>query len=332
MKILQVGLGSMGKRRIRNFLSLGRKDIVGFDFREDRRREAQEKYSIKVVDKIDDRLLSAIDILIISTPPDRHLEYMWMAVHHRKPAFVEASVVREGLTELAEAAQKNNVLIAPSCSMRFHPSIRTIRDLVTGGTYGKVCNFIYHMGQYLPDWHPWEDIRDFYVSQRNTGACREMVPFELTWLVDVFGLPQEVFAFCSQTMDLGVDIDDTYSINLKFDHYLGNILVDVVARYANRDLTVNLEKGSVFWNWNEKIVKLYDANLGRWVYYHEPQGKAHEGYNPNIIEEMYIDEMQAFIRAYQGEDKFPNSLQEDIGILGILEVLEKTKRGTSIIP
>ena len=332
MKILQVGLGSMGKRRIRNFMSLGLKDIVGFDFREDRRQEAQEKYSIKVIDKIDDSLLSDIDILVISTPPDRHLEYMWMAVHHRKPAFVEASVIKAGLTELAEAAQTNNVLIAPSCSMRFHPSIRTIRDLVTGGTYGKVCNFIYHMGQYLPDWHPWEDIRDFYVSQKNTGACREMVPFELTWLVDVFGLPREVFAFCSQTLDLGVDIDDTYSINLKYDHYLGNILVDVVARYANRDLTVNLEKGSVFWNWNEKIVKLYDANLARWVYYHEPQGKAHEGYNPNIIEEMYIDEMKAFIRAYQGEDEFPNSLPEDISILGILDILEKTNRGTSIIP
>jgi predicted dehydrogenase len=331
MKILQVGLGSMGKRRIRNLMSLGLKDIVGFDFREDRRQEAQEKYSVKVVDKIDDGILSDIDILIISTPPDRHLEYMRMAVSHKKSAFVEASVIKAGLAELAEEARENQVLIAPSCSFRFHPSIKTIRELVTGGAYGKVCNFIYHMGQYLPDWHPWEDIKDFYVSDRNTGACREMVPFELTWMVEVFGFPQEVFAFCGKTLDLGVDIDDTYSINLKFDHCFGNILVDVVARYANRDLIVNLETGSIFWNWNEKIVKLYDANLDRWIHYHEPLGKAHEGYNPNIIEEMYIKEMNAFIRAFQGEDKFPNTLKEDIRILEILEVLEKSNHGTKIM-
>jgi len=128
MKILQVGLGSMGKRRIRNLKSLGLEDIVGFDFREDRRQEAQEKYSVTVVDKIDDSILSDIDILIISTPPDRHLEYMWMAVNHHKPAFVEASVIKKGLAELAEAAQKNKVLIAPSCTLRFHPSIKTIRE------------------------------------------------------------------------------------------------------------------------------------------------------------------------------------------------------------
>ncbi len=53
MKILQIGLGSMGKRRIRNFQALGLKDIVGFDFRNDRRDEAEKKYKIKTIDVLD---------------------------------------------------------------------------------------------------------------------------------------------------------------------------------------------------------------------------------------------------------------------------------------
>jgi predicted dehydrogenase len=331
MRILQLGLGSMGKRRIRNLTSLGFKEIVAFDFREDRRREAQDIYAIHTVDKINDSILSNSDIFIISTPPDRHLEYMEMAVKYGKPAFVEASVVKEGLPELAEAARKRKVLLAPSCTLRFHPSIKVIKELVASGTFGKVCNFIYHMGQYLPDWHPWEDIRDFYVSKRKTGAGREMVPFELTWIVEVFGFPQEVFGFCGKTLDLGVDIDDTYSVNLKFKNYFGNLLIDVVARWANRHLIVNLERGSIFWNWNDKTVKLYDANLNRWIYYQEPEGKAHEGYNPNIIEEMYLEEMNAFIKAVKGEDVFPNNLKDDIKILTILEVIEKSNQGMKIM-
>ena len=62
-----------------------------------------------------------------------------------------------------------------------------IRDLLNKNIIGQPLSFIYHSGQYLPDWHPWEDYRKFYVSKRETGACREIVPFELVWLIDLFG-------------------------------------------------------------------------------------------------------------------------------------------------
>ena len=41
MKFLQIGLGSMGKRRIRCLQALGETGIVAFDPREDRREEAE---------------------------------------------------------------------------------------------------------------------------------------------------------------------------------------------------------------------------------------------------------------------------------------------------
>ena len=43
MKFLVIGLGSMGKRRVRNLLANGEKSIFGFDLREDRRKETEEK-------------------------------------------------------------------------------------------------------------------------------------------------------------------------------------------------------------------------------------------------------------------------------------------------
>ena len=44
MKFLIIGLGSMGKRRIRNLQYLGYSKIFGFDLNEDRRQEAVNKY------------------------------------------------------------------------------------------------------------------------------------------------------------------------------------------------------------------------------------------------------------------------------------------------
>ncbi len=330
MKFLQIGLGSMGKRRIRNLKSLGYEDIIGFDFREDRRKEVTEKYGITTIAELSEEILQERDIYIISTPPDKHNEYLWLAIEYRKPTFVEASVIKQGLEEVKKASDEKNVLIAPSCTLRFHPAIKTIKEIVNSGKYGKICNFIYHMGQYLPDWHPWESIRDFYVSKRETSACREMIPFELTWLTDIVGLPTEVFGFLGKTYDFGVDIDDTYAVSLKFKNSFGVLLVDVVARFATRNFTLDLEKAQIKWDWAEKIVKVHDAIYKRWIYYKDPEGTAHAGYNVNIVEEMYIEELNAFIKAVRGEGRFPNSLDDDIRILDILEKIEKTNSGEKI--
>ncbi len=330
MKALQIGLGSMGKRRIRNLLSHGITDITGFDMKEGRRKEAEEKYQITTIGEITDEILNGSDMFIVSTPPDKHIPYIELALKHKKPAFVEASVIKEGLEKVSSEAMMENVLIAPSCTFRFHQGIKTIKEIVTGGKYGKVCNFTYIMGQYLPDWHPWESIKDFYVGKKETSASREMVPFELTWLLDILGQPEEVFSFYGKTHDMGVDIDDTYNVNLKFKGFLGTLIVDVVSRFATRSLFMNLEKAQIRWNWEDKTIKLYDAEKKEWEYFREPEGEAEAEYNRNIVEEMYIDEIGAFIDAVKGIKPFPNTLDEDIAILNILERAEQTNKGISM--
>ena len=52
-KILVIGLGSMGKRRIMNLQLLGFKNIKGFDAREDRRNEVKKLHKIESLDSID---------------------------------------------------------------------------------------------------------------------------------------------------------------------------------------------------------------------------------------------------------------------------------------
>ena len=46
MKVMVAGLGSMGKRRVRNLQAIGVEEIVGCDTRHDRRAEAEEEYGI----------------------------------------------------------------------------------------------------------------------------------------------------------------------------------------------------------------------------------------------------------------------------------------------
>ena len=325
MKALIIGLGSMGKRRIRCLKSLGHEDILGYDLREDRRAEAEKLYRVNTTGKLDSEILGNTDVIIISTPPDKHDQYIKLAIDNKKPTFVEASVIVKELKELDKLARKKGVLIAPSCTMRFHPAIKAIKNIVAGGKYGKVTNFTYHSGQYLPDWHPWEGVKDFYVGNKETGGCREIIPFELTWLIDIVGFPSKIASFYGKTMDVGADIDDTYAISMAFGGAFGSMTVDVVSRYALRSLILNMERGQILWRWDETAVKLYDSVNGKWTHHDYHQRLSASGYNQNITDDMYVDELASFIQAVNGGGQFPNSLEEDIKILELLNELEGRK-------
>ncbi|MBK6008033.1 Gfo/Idh/MocA family oxidoreductase [Ramlibacter ginsenosidimutans] len=322
MKALVIGLGSMGRRRVRCLRQLGADSIEGFDARADRRAQAAQEYGIAVREQLAGEDLRAFDVVVISTPPDAHHTAIAWAIAAGKPCFVEASVIRDPLPALAEQAKARGVLVAPSCTLRFHSAIREITQIVHSRRYGKVCNFSYHCGQYLPDWHPWEKVSDYYVSNPLTGGAREIVPFELTWMVDAFGWPQQVQGTKMRTADVGAPIDDTYAALLRFDGFVGTLVVDVVARQAVRKLTLNFERASLSWDWDSGVVRVWEAEPGRLVELHQPKTVAHAGYHQNIGEAMYVAEIAAFLAAAQGRGAFPHSLQDDIRVLSLLEQIE----------
>lgn len=324
MKFLIIGLGSMGQRRIRCLERLGYDDIVGFDVDEEKAWQAKDEYDINIINRLDSADLSRVDAMVVSTPPDAHNEYIECAIEQEIPSFVEASVIREGLPELKERADESGVRIAPSCTMRFHPAVRDIKRIVEEGGFGHITTFSYHMGQYLPDWHPWQDVQDFYVSRPRTSGTREMIPFELTWLTDVVGLPHKVTSVAGRTANVGADIIDSYGVALEFDTAIGTMMIDVVARYAIRKLTLNLERAQIQWSWDDGDVRLYDVEEERWIEYQTPSGESEQGYNDNIIEEMYRDEIASFIADLNGEQEFPNTLADDIEILDLLHEIEDT--------
>ena len=82
MKILIIGLGSMGKRRFRNLKALKEEDIIAFDLREDRRKEVEEKYGIRTFANFEEAMKEKPDVFIISVPPDIHLEYQLYIHNH----------------------------------------------------------------------------------------------------------------------------------------------------------------------------------------------------------------------------------------------------------
>ncbi len=331
---LVVGLGSMGKRRIRNLKSLGFNDIIGFDKRDDRRKEAKELYSIKTYEDINE-IFNNFELcaLIISVPPDVHHVYMKLALSLKIPAFIEASVLDTDLENIISDSKLKDILLAPSCTLFFHPAIKKIREIVNSRELGNISNYLYHSGQYLPDWHNYEKVSDYYVSAKETGGGREIVPFELTWITLLLGIPKRVVGFFKKTIEIdgAPNIDDTYNLLMDYGNNIFNLSVDVVSRHATRRLVINGDKKQLFWNWDENVIKIFDPESSEWKSLDYEIVAAQNGYNKNITEQMYIDEIASFVSAMNKESIFPNSLEHDQAVLNILYSVENSDLNNKII-
>lgn len=323
MKFLVIGLGSMGKRRVRCLKTLGYSNIIAYDPRADRRKEAQEQYQVETIEALPTSL-KEFGALIISTPPDIHDHYIKLGLRDGVPCFVEASVIIDELPQIKKTASEKNVFIAPSCTLKFHPMIQEIKKIVQSNKYGKLCNFTYNCGQYLPDWHPWEKVSEYYVSKKETGGAREIVAFELTWLADVIDRPLDIKGYFGKTMDVGADIDDTYVATVKWDGGYGIFQVDVVARFATRFLIMNFENAQLRWDWDDRCIRIFDTTTQAWSKVEQTYGESHPGYNKNILEDIYINEIKSFIAGINDPKNFPSSLDEDIRILSLLNKIEAT--------
>jgi len=334
MKFLVIGLGSMGKRRVRNLIALGYKDsVAGFDSREDRRSEA-DKYEISIFDDFEKAMSDfKPDAFLISTPPNFHMQYAYIAEQNNIHCFIEASVVdAERILELASKIENKKIIMAPSCTMRYYPMPIKIKELINSGTIGKVLNYNYQTGQYLPDWHPWEKIEDFYVSNPDTGGCREIVPFELTWLNDIFGDSKPLACVRKKLTDMNADIDDIYHCILEYpNNVIGNLTVEVVSRpKATREIRILGSQGEIVYSAYNNELRYTNLHMNDWERINFDTGTVESGYiNP---EEPYINEVRAYVNAIleikNGEiSSYPNTLEDDYKILQTLYKLEEISEG-----
>jgi spore coat polysaccharide biosynthesis protein SpsF len=325
--VMVVGLGSMGKRRVRNLLANGirKENIIGVDRRADRLVEAADKYGIYTCGEIQPSDLAKVSALVISTSPDQHLTYAQLAAENGKHMFIEASVLADGLGELATTIEARGLVAFPSCTMRFFAGPRRVAQLLREGAIGKVLAWQYQSGQYLPDWHPWESITDFYVSNPPTGGCREIVPFEMVWLEPVFGKVRDIDGRHAKLSEMPAAIDDIYMLQMRHDGgVLGQLIVDVLGRTAIRHLRVTGSDGTLEWDDGAKRIRVYRVATGQWEEESIGGGTVESRYiNP---EEPYIDEIRTFLDCARNGKQPSYTLRDDIKILNLLYAAEEADK------
>lgn len=320
MNIIVIGLGSMGKRRIRLIKELYPDyKIVGVDGRDDRREEATQALGIKCYESIDN-IEESIDAAFICTSPLSHNVLIKECIKNNWHIFTELNLIKEGYEENIADAKEKGITLFLSSTFFYREEIKYIRSKITDD---KKWNYIYHIGQYLPTWHPWENYKDFFLGDKRTNGCREIMAIELPWLTETFGEVTEIKAIGDKITDLNIDYNDNYMIQLKHSNgNKGSLIVDVVSPVALRKLEIYSENEYISWNGTPESLSIYnkESNTLENVELSEKTERM-EGYSSFVVENAYKNEIKEFFDVVLSGKQPLYGFEKDKRIIELIDLI-----------
>ncbi len=327
MLMLVIGCGSIGKRHIRNLKSLKAGDIIAHDVQAERCQEVKQEYGVKTYDDLEDALAQKPDVALICTPTSLHIPPVLSAAQNGCHLFIEKPLSHslDGIDELIEVVAQKGLVTLVGCNMRFHPGIVKIKELLGNESIGKVLCARVQAGQYLPDWHPWEDYRQGYSANMSLGGGIILDGVhEIDYITWLLGEVSQVVCFSGKLSSLEIDTEDTAEILLRLKSgAIAEVHMDYIQRVYGRSCQLIGEEGTILWDFNDRQVKVYSARTKEWQVFPE---------DPDYdINQMYMEEMKHFIQCLEGKAKPMQNINAGKRILQIaLAAKESTKTGKVI--
>lgn len=325
MKVLVVGYGSMGRRRIRLYKQLDKDArFICVDSNPDRIKQIKEEGYTAIAD-LNEAVKENPDIAFVSSSPLSHATIIPVLLQNKINTFTEINLSSKNYDQMISLAEGNGVKLFLSSTMLYKNQIKKIKELVQKET--QPLTYIYHIGQYLPDWHPWESYTDFFIGKKESNGCREIYAIQLPWIVDTFGEVRSLASVSQKSTNLEIDYDDSYITT--FEHKNGNkgvFVVDVVSRVATTYLEVIGENIHLTWDGSNDGLKIYNVAEKKIETFTAYVNEVHnENYAANIIENTYLDEIKDFISCVQNGTEPKWSIQKDYSVLDLIDKIEGIK-------
>jgi len=314
MKFLIAGFGSTGRRHLRNLQALGQREIVVYRTRRST-LPLDELVGLPVEYDLEAALAHKPDAVLVCNPTALHLEVAVPAAEAGCHLFIEKPVADscQGVEALRRALARGGGRLLVGFQFRFHPGLRQAARLITEGALGEVVSASARWGEYLPDWHPWEDFRGSYAARADLGGgvVRTLChPFDyLRWLV---GEVESLWASTAKRSGWGLEVEDTAEIGLNFaGGALGSVRLDYLRRPPLHTLEITGMQGTLTWDNADGAARLYRAGAA------DPEVLAPPpGFERN---HLFLAEMEHFLQVVQGQAEPVCTLEDGLRALEIAE-------------
>ncbi|HKI52569.1 MAG TPA: Gfo/Idh/MocA family oxidoreductase [Anaerolineales bacterium] len=335
MKFLIAGLGSIGRRHFRNLIALGEKDIVLL-----RTRKAtlpdDELAGYPVETDVHEALKKhRPDAVIVANPTALHLDIAIPAAEAGCAILLEKPVSDslDRLDTLQRAAQKSGSRILVGFQFRYHPTLNKARELIQSNVIGKILTVHAHWGEYLPQWHPWEDYRQSYAARADLGGgVIRTLTHPLDYLRYLVGEVESLWSFNGHISSLELDVEDVAEIGLKFSNgAIGGVHLNYVQRPPRHTLEIIGTDGTLNWDNSDGALYLQTFPAPFGSYSDVPPAPVVETFfPPDGFErnQLFVSQMRHFLEIAKGESEPICSLEDGVKALRLaLGAKESQKSG-----
>ena len=273
MKVSVFGSGSIGLRHLNNLIKLKKElkisSIYSYDTKNKKKFLGESKkfiftQNLKIAAK-------NCDVAFICVPTNLHnqtirkiLKYTKCHFYIEKPLSSEIKNCLETLNKIKKIKKKVGV----GYMLVNHPIILKVQSLIKQKTIGKIIFAKAECGFYLPNWHPWEDYRKFYMAHKNQGGGVLLdTSHEINYLQRLFGKVKSIQGIVGKFSNLEITSDDLTLSILKFkkNNVIGHVHLDLLQFEKSRSFKIIGTKGIIEGSLTTNEIKIFENNKKKWI-------------------------------------------------------------------
>ena len=274
MKILFCGLGSIGRRHLKNVTD--ELNNRGISFEIDALRTTDSALPDEIARMVkrtyteSSGLPDHYDIAFITNPSALHFETLRIVAPRSDAVFIEKPVFTDPGMDLTLLGLREHGVYYVACPLRRSPVLQFSKGLINEqkpSAVRAVCS------SYLPDWRQDTDYRATYSAlPKEGGGVRLDLIHEWDYLADLFGEPSVISSFSGRYSALEIESDDIAVYIAQFSEMLFSLHLDYTGRAPRRELElycaddtiiIDILKNEIRWLKVGKTKKLMPVDVHR---------------------------------------------------------------------
>lgn len=279
MKILFCGLGGIGQRHLRNLRQLYGDELDAHAYRVrgqhiklrdnlsvDVGADLEKDYRLTVHHELDAALAQRPVAAFICNPSALHIPVAWACVRAGVAVFMEKPLSHDlqGVAKLLTEVEKSKLLFYVGYNFRFHPGLQRMKALLESGFFGHLLSVRSEIGEYLPNWHRYEDYRQMYAARADQGGGVILSQIhEMDLICWFFGLPQSIVTHGGKLSELEIDVEDVASSLMRSEGPLGRFPIllhqDFVQRPPTRIFKIVGDMGMIEMDLLANRLRIYNS-------------------------------------------------------------------------
>lgn len=233
MRVLFCGLGGIGQRHLRNLRTLlgDRLEVHAFRVRRNRDRlldnltvadgaDVESDFAIAVHHDLRTALSAKPAVVFVCNPSSLHISIALAAAEAGSHLFIEKPVSHDmdRVDNLLSIVRQKSLVCLVGYNFRFHPGPIRLKEMVDAGVFGRIIGVQAEIGEYLPNWHRYEDYRQMYAARQELGGGVILSQIhEMDLICWLFGIPKRILCMGGHLSGLDVDVEDSATSLMQSD-------------------------------------------------------------------------------------------------------------------